>query len=69
MVLVSGALVFGTSTLKSQFPGQAAPSPVDALKAMKVMNASTLQKQEGTLKTLDVMTETAQQIKIFAKRS
>ena len=68
-LLVAGVLVFSASGLKSQFPGQAGSSPVDALRAMKAINADTLEKQEATLKMLDAMQETSRQIKIFAKRA
>jgi hypothetical protein len=70
VTLFAGALLFSAGSLKSQFPGgQAEQSPVDALKAMKAINAATIQKQEATLKTLDAMSVTSQQIKIFSKRA
>ena len=62
-------LAFTAGNLMSQFPGQGGVSPVEALKEMRATNAATLEKQEATLKALDAMTETAQQIKIFAKRA
>ena len=64
----AAAFVLGTSAAHSQSPAQA-QTAVQKLQAMKVKNKQLLDRQAETLKQLDDMQQTSQQLKFLGKRS
>lgn len=66
-LLIATIFFLGATVLYSQT--QAAKSPLQMLQAIKAANASLIESQKKTLETLDEMKKTADQIKVFGKRS
>lgn len=67
--LLSGValLLLSSAPLSSQAPPP--KSSLEALTALKAAGQDLLNKQEKTLGTLDALHKTAEQIRIFAKRT
>jgi hypothetical protein len=82
-ILSAAGLAFGTITAFSQAPAApvpaapaappaAAPSMADTLKMLQSIrdqNAKLIEQQTATLKLLEEMEKTSQQLKFFGKRS
>lgn len=65
--LIVAAFFLGVAVLHSQV--EAPKSPLQTLQAIKTANAGLIESQKKTLETLDEMKKTADQIKVYGKRS
>lgn len=66
-LLIAAVFFLGAAVLHSQT--QTPKSPLQTLQAIKTANTALIESQKKTLETLDEMKKTAEQIKVFGKRS